>query len=143
MADIATLIDLRADATAVYRALTTTEGVAGWWTTRNTTTDQAGAVNEYRFPGMPTAYEMRVDEAVAGKRVSWHCVGGPPQWIGTDVRFTLEAAPDGAGTRVIFDHTGFPAVDEMFRAVTMGWVQMLLRLRDYVDNGTAVPYFDF
>jgi uncharacterized protein YndB with AHSA1/START domain len=143
MVDIATQIETSADATAAYRALTTTDGIAGWWTTRNTTTGQVGAVNEYRFPGVPMAYEMRVDEAVAGKRVSWHCLAGPPQWVGTDVRFTLEAAPDGSGTRIVFDHTGFPAVDEMFRIVTLGWAQMLLRLKEHLDNGTAVPYFDF
>jgi hypothetical protein len=66
----------------------------------------------------------------------------PPQWIGTDVRFALEPAPQG-GTRVLLDHTGFTQVDEMFRIVTLGWAQMLLRLKQYLDSGQPAPFFSF
>jgi Activator of Hsp90 ATPase homolog 1-like protein len=58
------------------------------------------------------------------------------------VRFTLEAAP-GGGTRVVFDYTGFAEVDEMFRIVTLGWAQMLLRLQRYLEGGEPVPFFSF
>jgi hypothetical protein len=64
---------------------------------------------------VPFAWEMRVDAAEPGKLLAWHCVGGPPEWIGTDVRWTLEPAADG--TRVVFGHTGFAAKNEMLRTV--------------------------
>jgi hypothetical protein len=67
---------------------------------------------------------------------------GPPQWIGTDVRFALEPAPQG-GTRILLDHTGFAQVDEMFRIVTLGWAQMLLHLKQYLDSGQPAPFFSF
>jgi uncharacterized protein YndB with AHSA1/START domain len=142
MPDIATLIDVTADPSAVYRALTTTDGVAGWWTTRNQTQGTVGQVDQMWFPDAPIPWELRVDEAVPGKLLARHCVGGPPPWIGTDVRFALEPAPEG-GTRVVFDHTGFAQVDEMFRRVTMGWSQMLLQLKQYAESGRPAPYFDF
>jgi len=142
MADIATQIDTTADAAAVYTALTTTDGVAGWWTTRNQTTGTAGAVDRMWFPDAPIAWELQTEEAVPGKLLARRCVGGPPQWIGTDVRFTLEPAPEG-GTRVLLDHTGFAQVDEMFRIVTLGWAQMLLRLKQYLDSGQPAPFFRF
>ena len=142
MADIAIQIDTTADPAATYTALTTTDGVAGWWTTRNQTSGTVGEVDQMWFPDAPMAWELRVDEAVPGKVLARHCVGGPPQWIGTDVRFALEPAPQG-GTKILLDHTGFAGVDEMFRIVTLGWAQMLLRLRQYLDNGRPAPFFSF
>jgi uncharacterized protein YndB with AHSA1/START domain len=142
MPDIAMQIDVSADPATVYRALTTTDGVAGWWTTRNQTTGTVGETDRMWFPDAPMAWELRVDEAVPGKLLARHCVGGPPAWVGTDVRFTLEAVPDG-GTRIVFDHTGFPAADEMFRIVTLGWAQMLLQLKRHTETGDPAPYFDF
>jgi uncharacterized protein YndB with AHSA1/START domain len=137
--DIAMEIDIDASPETVYTALTTTEGVAGWWTTRNETAGVPGRVDRFWFPGMPDSWDMRVDAAEPGKLVAWHCVGGPQPWIGTDVRWTLEAAP--AGTRLVFDHTGFATKEGMFRVVTLGWAQMLLRLRDYAQTGSPTPFF--
>jgi hypothetical protein len=78
MADIAIQIDTTADPAAAYAALTTTDGVAGWWTTRNQTSGTVGEVDRMWFPDAPMAWELRVDEAVPGKVLARHCVGGPP-----------------------------------------------------------------
>jgi uncharacterized protein YndB with AHSA1/START domain len=142
MPDIAIQIDTTADPAATYTALTTTDGVAGWWTTRNQTSGTVGEVDQMWFPDAPMAWELRVDEAVPGQVLARHCVGGPPQWIGTDVRVALEPNPQG-GTRVLLDHTGFTQVDEMFRVVTLGWAQMLLQLKQYLDSSQPAPFFSF
>jgi hypothetical protein len=47
------------------------------------------------------------------------------------------------GTRILLDHTGFAQVDEMFRIVTLGWAQMLLHLKQYLDSGQPAPFFSF
>jgi|SRR5436305_5562100 uncharacterized protein YndB with AHSA1/START domain len=138
--DIAMQLDVPASPDAVYAALTTTDGIAGWWTTRNETTGTPGGVDRFWFPGMPEPWQLRVDAAEPGKLLAWHCVAGPPGWIGTEVRWSLEPAADG--TRVVFDHTGFAAKDEMLRTVTLGWAQMLLRLTEFARTGTPTPFFD-
>jgi len=141
MADIAMQIDVAGEPKAILEALTSTDGVAGWWTTRNETSGTPGAINRYWFPGMESTHDMRVIRADEDA-VEWECVGGPPQWIGTRVRWTLMPGRDG-GTVVLLDHTGFPAVDTMYRIVTVGWVQMILRLKEHVETGKPVPYFSF
>jgi uncharacterized protein YndB with AHSA1/START domain len=100
-----------------------------------------GETSQFRFPDAPVSWDMKVTEAMPGQLLAWHCTGGPPQWVGTDVRWTL--TPAAEGTRVVFDHTGFAAKDEMFRMVTLGWAQMLLRLKQYGETGTPTPYFQF
>jgi uncharacterized protein YndB with AHSA1/START domain len=137
--DIAMEIEIEAAPEAVYSMLTTTDGVAGWWTTRNETSGVPGRVDRFWFPGMPESWDLRVEAAEPAKLLAWHCVGGPPPWIGTDVRWTLEATP--SGTRLVFDHTGFADKEGMFRIVTLGWARMLLRLREYAQSGTPTPFF--
>jgi len=140
MVDIAMQIEVAAPAEAVHRALTTTDGIAGWWTTRNETSGTVGDVDRFWFPDVPISWDMRVDSAVPGELIAWHCVGGAPEWVDTDVRWTLQPA-DG-GTLVLFDHTGFAEAGTMFRIVTLGWAQMLLRLERYLATGEPVPFFD-
>src|SRR5919112_161918 len=142
MPDIAIQIDTTADPAAADSALTTTDGVAGWWTTRNQTSGTVGQVDQMWFPDAPMAGELGGEGAVPGKVRARHCVGGPPQWIGTEVRFALEPAPQG-GTRILLDHTGFAQVDDMFRVVTLGWAQMLLHLKQSLDSGQPAPFFSF
>lgn len=140
MADIAMQIDIAAEPAAVYPALTNTQGIAGWWTTKNETAAQVGQTNRYWFPGVPMSYDMRVTEAEPDRALAWECIGGPSPWIGTAVRWTLTPGPDG-GTLVLLDHTGFAEVDAMYRRVTLGWAQMIQRLKEYAETGRPVPFF--
>ncbi|KKD03162.1 SRPBCC family protein [Streptomyces sp. WM6386] len=140
MADIALQIRIAADPETVYRALSTPEGVAGWFTTGAEIGEGVGALHRLSFPGAPMTWEFRIDEAAAGKRLAQTVVAGPPQWIDTEIVYALEAGPEG-GTVVRFDHTGFAEIDDMFREVTMGWAGMFTRLKEYVETRTPAPYF--
>jgi uncharacterized protein YndB with AHSA1/START domain len=140
MVDIAMQVEVAAPPREVHRALTTTDGIAGWWTAKNETSGTVGEVDRFYFPGMPMSWDMRVRESRPGELVAWHCEGGLPDWVGTDIRWTL--APADGGTLVVFDHTGFAEINGMFRIVTVGWAQMLERLQQYLASGKPVPFFD-
>lgn len=140
MADIAMQVEVAAAPADVYRALTSTDGVAGWWTTRNETSGAVGKVERFWFPDAPMSWDLEVTEARPGEFLSWRCVGGPPEWIGTQVRWTLQ--PGETGTIVLLDHTGFEEVGTMYRIVTFGWAQMLERMQRYLATGSPAPYFD-
>ena len=140
MADIALQIRIDSHTDAVYRAISTAEGVAGWFTTGAEIGEGVGALHRLSFPGAPMTWDFRIEAAEPGKRLAQTVVAGPPQWIGTEIVYALEAHPEG-GTVVRFDHTGFAEIDDMFREVTMGWAGMFLRLKEYVETGSPVPYF--
>jgi uncharacterized protein YndB with AHSA1/START domain len=142
MSGIITQFDVEAPLATVWQALTTPDGIRGWWTTQADVAEGTGGVLKLRFPDAPMSWDLRIDEAAEGERLRWHCVGGPPPWVDTDILFRLSAAPEG-GTRVLFDHVGWQDSEEMVRIVTFGWVQMFLRLKAYAESGTPQPFFDF
>ena len=143
MSEILMQVDVSADREAVWEALTTEQGITGWWTTRAEVPSGVGRVLRLHFPDAPMTWDLRVDRARAPEELVWHCVGGPPQWVGTEILFGLAPAEQGPGTTIRFDHVGWRETDQMFRVVTFGWGQMLARLKGFADTGKPAPYFDF
>jgi uncharacterized protein YndB with AHSA1/START domain len=143
MADMHHLIQIDGvDAAAAYAALTTQDGVTGWWTSRaDVPGADVGDVLRMSFPDAPVTWDMRVATADGPARLEWDCVGGPPGWPQTRVVWAVEKGDTGAVVRL--DHTGFAEVDDMFRIVTVGWAQMLLSLKAYLESGQRKPFFDF
>jgi uncharacterized protein YndB with AHSA1/START domain len=139
MADMHHMVQVDgADAAAAYTALTTRDGITSWWTSRAAV---AGDELSMSFPDAPMSWDMRVTAAEQPTTVEWDCTGGPPGWPGTHIRWGVEPIDGGAVVRL--DHTGFPAVDDMFRVVTVGWSQMLLSLKAHLETGVRKPFFDF
>ncbi len=141
MSEIITQFDVEAPATTVWNALTTPDGIRGWWTTEAEVPAGTGAVVKLRFPDAPISWELRIDEAAENERLHWHCIAGPPPWVDTDILFRLAARE--RGTRVVFDHVGWKDAEEMVRIVTFGWVQMFLQLKAYTETGEPQPFFEF
>lgn len=143
MADMHHLIHVGGvDAAAAYSALTTQDGITAWWTSRADVSGPAvGDTLKMSFPDAPITWDMRIAVADEPSRVEWDCTGGPPGWSQTRLVWTVEKTDEGAVVR--FDHAGFPEVDDMFRIVTVGWSQMLLSLKAYLETGQRKPFFDF
>jgi uncharacterized protein YndB with AHSA1/START domain len=131
-------VELAHPPAAVWAALTTAEGLAGWF-------GQQAAI-ELR-PGGPASMtwdsghraEMRVErvEEPAVFGFTWHIFGLPdddPRR--TYVEFTLE--PVGGGTRLTVIESGFAQLsDDGYRVAydgnTSGWAAELGELVDYLD----------
>ena len=143
MADMHHLVEVNGvDAAAAYSALTTPDGVTGWWTRRAEVSGaRVGDVLRMSFPDAPMSWDMRIAEVEGPTGLHWECIGGPPGWPGTEIAWGVENTGSGAVVRL--DHTGFSTVDDMFRIVTVGWSQMLLSLKAYLESGRRQPFFDF
>ncbi|HSV40527.1 MAG TPA: SRPBCC domain-containing protein, partial [Nocardioidaceae bacterium] len=87
----------------VYSALTTLEGLSGWWATDTDGKTDVGGVLEFRFA--PGGFDMKILELVPAERVLWEVVDGPEEWIGTHVSFDLSQVDDY--TIVLFKHSGW------------------------------------
>jgi uncharacterized protein YndB with AHSA1/START domain len=131
--------DVDAPGEAVWAALTTEDGVRAWWTNHVTLTD--GRL-ESSFPDVPQPFEFAVRTTDAD-RVEWETGAFPPWWAGTTVRWQVSRNPDGAGTRLAFEHGGYDPDNPVIPIVTPAWAQIVLRLKDYAESGRPNPFFAF
>jgi hypothetical protein len=120
----------------VYEALTTVEGLAGWWTDDVGGSGEVGGVLEFRFPPVG-GFDMAVLELRPNERVAWRVVGGPEEWLGTTVEFDLRQ--DGDYTIVLFAHRGWREPVEFMHHCSTKWASFLLSLKSFVENGKGAP----
>ena len=126
----------------VYDALTTVEGLAGWWTDDTTgravgrrgSTD-VGEVIEFRFP--PGGFDMEVVEQTPAKRVVWKVVDGPEEWVGTTIDWDLRQ--DGDYTIVMFRHVGWKEPVEFMHHCSTKWATYLMSLKSLLETGKGAP----
>jgi Activator of Hsp90 ATPase homolog 1-like protein len=137
MADILHKVGIKSSsADDVYKALTTLNGLSGWWTA--TTTGESGKVGgviEFRF-GVG-GIDMKVLELQPAKRVLWQVAAGPEEWIGTKVSFDLRQ--EGDWTIVLFKHQGWKEPVEFMHHCSTKWAVFLLSLKSLLETGKGAP----
>jgi uncharacterized protein YndB with AHSA1/START domain len=119
----------------VYSALTTLDGLSGWWTEDTTGETGVGDVIEFRFA--PGGFDMKVIELDPAKRVLWQVVDGPEEWIGTTIGFELRQ--DGDYTVVLFKHEGWREPAEFMHHCSTKWATFLMSLKALVETGKGAP----
>ena len=135
MVDILHQVGIQAPAAAVYAALTTTEGLTGWWTTDTKGDEVVGGVLQFRFEA--GGFDMNVRELDHGKHVLWEVVDGPEEWIGTHVDWELLQADDR--TTVLFRHLGWREPVEFMHHCSTKWATYLMSLKAQLETGTGAP----
>jgi uncharacterized protein YndB with AHSA1/START domain len=120
---------------AVYAALTTVDGLAGWWTTDTSGDAAVGGTLAFRF--LPGGFDMEVIELVPGERVRWRVVDGPPEWIDTTIDWQLSRSE--GFTIVRFAHQGWTDVGAFMAHCNTKWASYLLSLKALVETGTGAP----
>jgi uncharacterized protein YndB with AHSA1/START domain len=130
-------LTLDASPDAVFEALTTTEGLAAWWTE---VSGNGLAGGELRFDFGPGAEAvMRVDTAERGVGVQWTNVACHVEdWVGTTLHFDLEPSADG-GTHLRFRHAGLTPRLECFDDCKSGWDHFIPSLAAYAETGVGHP----
>jgi uncharacterized protein YndB with AHSA1/START domain len=117
----------------VYDALTTVDGLAGWWTQDTKNTDD---VLQFRFPPVG-GFDMEVLEATPSKRVVWQVVDGPEEWVDTLIEWDLHQ--DGDWTIVLFKHQGWKEPVEFMNHCSTKWGSFLMSMKSLVEEGRGAP----
>jgi|SRR5438309_1298381 len=121
----------------VYDALTTVEGLAGWWTDDvKGAGDEVGGVVAFRFPPVG-GFDMEVLDLRPSERVTWRVVDGPEEWIGTTIDWQL--SQQGDWTVVLFAHRGWAEPVEFMHHCSTKWGSFLLSLKALVETGRGAP----
>ena len=139
-------LGIAADPARVYAALTTIDGLRGWWTQD---CDGAAGIDETIHFRFSACYkDMRVTRLAPGREVNWRCtrshieapsVRKQDEWNGTDVVFMLSADGQG-GTALHFEHIGLVPALQCHALCQQGWQHFLASLRQYSETGVGTPY---
>lgn len=138
MADILQRIGARAVTPKdAYRALTTLEGLSGWWTTDTTGNTAVGGVIKFVFETRGF-FDMKVLALEPEKRVLWQVVDGPPEWIGTTVLWEIKQ--DGEYTIILLKHQGWAEQVEFMHHCSTKWASFVMSLKSLLETGKGTPY---
>ena len=140
MVDILHAVTIEAPVGAVYDALTTREGLSGWWT-EDTRSGKDGARQALHFQfGERGFFDMDVVTLEPNSRVVWRVTDGPEEWIGTTIEWQIE--PDDGHANVWFRHLGWREPVRFMHHCSTKWATFLMSLRSLVETGKGAPYPD-
>jgi len=131
---------IEAPAEKIYEALTTQEGLAGWWTPETIAEPEVGSISRFSF-GPDYFKEMRVETLQPYSKVKWLCLKAFEDWIGT--KLTFELRPHARGTVLFFHHDGWKAYTPEFASCTYDWALFFRSLKLLCETGKGQPYPDF
>ena len=141
MVNIKHRVGIKASLEKVYTALSTLNGIAGWWTKDTSGESEIGKMIVVRFH-TPAGKEigsmnMEVQDLQPNAKVLWKFCDGPPEWIGTEVVFDLHQEEDF--TIVLFSHLNWAEEVEFKSHCSMKWAVFLLSLKQLVEEGEGNP----
>lgn len=132
-------VDIEASSDAVFDALTTRSGLAGWWTTTVEVPETAvGEVIDFRF-GATFNPDMEITALDRPALVGWRCVSGHGPWEDNTFRFEIERRGEGC---VLFftQEYAHELGDEQYGRYNFNWGYYLESLRRSVQTGRGFPY---
>ncbi|GAA4320003.1 SRPBCC domain-containing protein [Compostibacter hankyongensis] len=135
MADIRHNVVIKAAPEKIYEALTTQEGLSGWWAKQTVARPEEGFVNVFTFGDFRN--EMKVTVLDPGKRVEWLCIRSIDEWMGTNISFELEERNER--TLLRFAHSGWRAITDTFAGCNYDWGRFMTSLKSYCETGKGTP----
>ncbi|MGQ5261741.1 SRPBCC family protein [Micromonospora sp. ZYX-F-536] len=136
MVDILHQVGVVAPLDDVYRAVATPEGIAGWWSTDTTGKSEVGGQVAVRF-GDSGGFDLEILELDPADWVRWRVVGGPQEWIGTEISWRFDQR--GEYTIVNFTHEGWREPVEFMYECSTKWATFLMSLKELVETGRGRP----
>ena len=132
-------IIIHASPEKIYEAVSTVEGLRNWWTEDiSIDTDEMREGTKIQFRFGDQGPDMKVIKLDPEKKVSWECIGGTTDWIGTQFHFR---PVEINGVQVmVFSHTGWPDETEFFAHCNSRWAYFMLSLKSYLETGKGTPY---
>ena len=140
MADSLHRVQIQADVSQVYLALTTTQGVMGWWTDTCEVAAKEGGRCQFWFDDKSTCFSMCATRLLPNQRVFWQCTDGPQEWVNTELWW--EITPIKEHTCLLdFKHMNWTSDEGMFPLCNTTWGHLMHRLKYWCETGQALPLF--
>jgi len=135
-------VNIKATPDTIYKAISTQDGLAAFWTSDSKAESKVGSVATFGFGG-PTQ-RMRVDELIPGQRVKWTALSDFPNWGDTTVTWDIAPAEKGENS-LTFRHGNWAnsVSQDDLGSINYTWGLIVERLKQYSEAGKPVPLFAF
>lgn len=139
MSEIVQELAIEATPENVFYALTTSDGISGWWSNHVAAKPAVGSVTRVRFEN-GGAFHLEITELEFGKKVHWSVRLSPHDWEGSTI--TWDLTPISKGTRLLFGQHNLFVGPTGYRIeeTHAGWEYFLLSLKSYLETGKGTPY---
>jgi uncharacterized protein YndB with AHSA1/START domain len=136
MASIKHLLHVTASKEKVYEAISTINGLANWWTKQTTGESKVGGIIQFRFTD--AGCDMKVTSLKDNECISWECIAGFPEWIGTKISIRLEET--NGKTKVQFEHSDWKETNEFYAGCSFSWGRFMESLRQLCQTGEGEAF---
>ena len=128
-------IKIETSSEALYNALSTQEGLSGWWTRAE---QVASNVHFFFGPDGGHRVTMRVISSLQDQEIRWRCTEGP--WIEKG-EFVFSIKDTDGGVYLDFAHHGWPETDDFYKHCNAKWgFFLVVSLKNYLETGTGLPH---
>jgi uncharacterized protein YndB with AHSA1/START domain len=138
MANIFHHFVVKSPVTKVYEAISQLDGLKSWWTVDTTGDPQKDGQIRFGFGG-EMYNKMRVTAAEKNKLISWKCIEGPEDWVGTNLSFTLSEDKD-KNTIVKFQHNDWKEANDFYGSCNYHWGLFMKSLKSLCETGKGTPH---
>ena len=148
-----------APAEKIYSAITSQEGLSAWWTPNTKAKPELNSVARFTF-GEGYFKEMKISELIPSTHVTWICIAGADEWIGTTISFQLQPGnkatllsshpeakdqiqqqrKNDIGTLLTLHHDDWKDYTPMFAECNYTWGQFLRSLKLWCETGKGRPW---
>ena len=138
MPEIMHLLKIRAAQEDVYKALSTPEGIHGWWTRDAALDTKVGGTGVFGFYGHRMVINVRVAELAPPGHMAWDVISSTGGGFdGTTI--SVDLTSDEGVTSLMFAHRGFKTGGNNIASATTRWGFYILSLKRYLETGKGTP----
>lgn len=140
--DIIHEFDIKTTREKAYKAITTEQGINGWWSKDCDIPLAIGETLRVRFTDHNVEMGFRIDELIPNTKIVWTCIENPnPAFLDTIIRFDIEDAPSGVQFR--FNHSNWN--EEWngkinYEQSKESWKHFMSSLKSFLETGTGQPW---
>lgn len=129
---------VRAAPARVYGALTTAEGLAGWWSKKVTVEPGVGGLVRFTF-ARDFHPHMKQTALDTNRRVAWTCVDGHDNWRDNSFLFVLN---EREGETVLHFEQNYARelADDVYGNYNFNWGHYLASLKMLCEQGEGTPF---
>ncbi len=123
---------------SVCRALTTEQGVTGWWTTSASVEEREGGILRFTFHGdfHPHMKQIQLDPP---RLVRWQCVDGHGNWQDNTFSFALRPQDDDTSVQFVQQYAQ-ELDDDTYGTYNFNWGYYLNSLKRFCETGSGTPF---